>query len=248
MKEQLYTIPVNDAFQSDCECPLCKLKRGLELDAIEFTLGPSYMEDDNRAVTDELGFCEKHIEELYQQKNRLGLALILSTHMTKVTRDLKKLSAEPALPGKGLLKKKTGTSSMGEYVAKLEHSCFICNRIETVFNRYIETIFHLYKRDSSFSQKIKSSKGFCTYHYALLHDRAAEHLAKEQLDAFHSDIQSVYFSNMQRMQEDIEWFINKFDYRYQNEPWKNAKDALPRAVLKTHSSITPDLDESFETA
>lgn len=242
MKEQLYTIPVNDAFQSDCECPLCNLKKGLEQDAIEFTLGPSYMEDDNRAVTDELGFCEKHVQTLYQQKNRLGLALILSTHMSKVTKDLKKLSAESGIPAKGLLKKKAAPSSIGEYAARLEHNCFICNRVDNVFNRYIETIFHLYRKDPAFSQKIKASKGFCTYHYALLSDQAAEYLSKELLDTFLSDIQSAYFSNMQRMQEDLEWFINKFDYRYQNEPWKNAKDALPRAVLKTHSSITPDLD------
>ena len=55
MKEQLYTIPVNDAFQSECECPLCKMKKDLERNAIEYTLGPSYMEDDNRAMTDEAG-------------------------------------------------------------------------------------------------------------------------------------------------------------------------------------------------
>ncbi len=242
MKEQLYTIPVNDAFQSDCECPLCKLKKELEQDAIEFTLGPSYMEDDNRAITDELGFCEKHIQELYQQKNRLGLALILSTHMAKVTKDLKKHSTGSILPAKGILKKKS-VSSMGEYVAKLEHNCFICNRINNVFDRYIDTIFHLYKKDPDFSGKIKASKGFCTYHYALLFDKASEFLSKEQLDSFLSDINSAYFSNMERMQEDIEWFINKFDYRYQNEPWKNAKDALPRAVLKTHGTLTPDLSE-----
>ncbi|MBR1866481.1 MAG: hypothetical protein IJ801_08245 [Lachnospiraceae bacterium] len=242
MKEQLYTIPVNDAFQGGCECPLCSLRKGLEQDAIEFTLGPSYMEDDNRAVTDELGFCEKHIQTLYQQKNRLGLALILSTHMSKVTNDLKKLSTESGTPGKGLLKKKAAPSSMGEYAARLEHNCFICNRVDNVFNRYVETIFHLYRKDPVFSQKIKASKGFCTYHYALLFDHAPEYLSKELLDTFLSDIQSAYFSNMQRMQEDLEWFINQFDYRYQNEPWKNAKDALPRAVLKTHSSITPDLE------
>lgn len=242
MKEQLYTIPVTDAFQSDCECPLCKMKLELEQNAIEYTLGPSYMEDDNRALTDQMGFCEKHIEKLYQQKNRLGLALILSTHMAKVTKDLKELSTSTP-SGKSFLKKKSGSSTLGEYVNTLSHDCFICNRIHKTFDRYIDTIFHLYKKDSSFPAKLTSSKGFCTYHYALLFDRAPDFLAKEQLEHFLNDIQSVYFSNMERMQEDIEWFINKFDYRYQNEPWKNSKDALPRAILKTHSSILSDTEE-----
>ncbi len=244
MKEQLYTIPVTDAFESDCECPLCKMKKDLEQNAIEYTLGPSYMEDDNRALTDEMGFCEKHIEYLYQEKNRLGLALILSTHMAKITKDLKKMSENTIPSGKSLLRKKTDSSSLGSYVDKLHHNCFICSRINRTFDRYLDTLFHLYKKDRSFSQKITSSKGFCTYHYALLFDLAPDHLSKEETKAFISDINSVYFSNMERMQKDIEWFINKFDYRYQNEPWKNSKDALPRTILKTHSSITSDMEES----
>ena len=51
MAEQLYTIPVNDAFHADCECPLCQMQKTLEEHAIEYTMGPSYMEDDNRAMT-----------------------------------------------------------------------------------------------------------------------------------------------------------------------------------------------------
>ena len=38
--------------------------------------------------------------------------------------------------------------------------------------------------------------------------------------------------NMNRIQEDISWFIRKFDYRFQNEPWKNSQDAVPRTVNK----------------
>ena len=70
MAEQLFTIPVNEAFESDAECPFCKMFCGLEQDAIDFTLGPSYMEDDNREVTDRLGFCPTHIRRLYAEKNR----------------------------------------------------------------------------------------------------------------------------------------------------------------------------------
>ena len=35
MKEQLFTIPVGDAFRTDCECPVCKLYEDLEK---EYTL------------------------------------------------------------------------------------------------------------------------------------------------------------------------------------------------------------------
>ena len=30
MKEKIYTIPVNDAFDKDCECPLCAMYQELE--------------------------------------------------------------------------------------------------------------------------------------------------------------------------------------------------------------------------
>mgnify|MGYP004514276877 CR=1 FL=1 len=242
MKEQLYTIPVTDAFESGCECPLCKLKQELERNAIEYTLGPSYMEDDNRAMTDEMGFCEDHMQKLYQEKNRLGLALILSTHMSKVTKELRALSGASTNSESSFFKRKSDSSGIGSYVERLKHNCFICNRMNQTFDRYVDTIFHLYKKDSHFPEKMKASKGFCTYHFAILFDRAPEFLSKDTLSQFRTDLQTVYFANMERMQEDIEWFINKFDYRYQNEPWKNAKDALPRSILKTHGAITPDTE------
>ena len=54
MAEQLYTIPVNDAFHADCECPLCQMQKTLEEHAIEYTMGPSYMEDDNQIAEKQL--------------------------------------------------------------------------------------------------------------------------------------------------------------------------------------------------
>ena len=44
----------------------------------------------------------------------------------------------------------------------------------------------------------------------------------------------------QRVRDDLAWFINKFDYKYQNEPWYNAKDSVIRSLVKTNGVI---LDE-----
>ena len=81
MKEKIYTIPVNDAFSSDCECPICSMYKALEDDAVSYTMGPSYMEDDIRAVTDKKGFCQKHLKKVYDCENRLGFALVMKTHL-----------------------------------------------------------------------------------------------------------------------------------------------------------------------
>lgn len=239
MKEQLYTIPVNDAFASDCECPLCAMRRELEKNAIEYTMGPSYMEDDNRAMTDKLGFCSKHILDLYHEKNRLGLALMLNTHMDKVIKDLKECAAKKPGANK-LFQKSASDSAVSAYINELESHCFICERIDGTFDRYVETIFHLWKKDSSFADTFKNSKGFCIAHYGYLYEAARKHLSGASYEEFIDILDRVFFDNLERVNEDTAWFINKFDYRYQNEPWKNAKDALPRAVVKTNHVITED--------
>ncbi len=237
MAEQLYTIPVHDAFEADCECPLCLMRRDLEKSAIEFTMGPSYMEDDNRAVTDKLGFCTEHLQKLYANKNRLGLALMLKTHTDKTIADMKQL-AEKDTGGKTsfLSRKSSGGSPMMDYIRELESTCFVCQRIEKVFARYIDTIFHMWKKDPEFREQFAACKGFCTWHYGMLFEGSAKALGGKQQE-FLDVLNRVYFAGMERVNEDVSWFIDKFDYRNQDAPWKNAKDALPRAITKTGHTI-----------
>lgn len=102
MKEKLYSIPVNDAFNSECECPICAMYKTLEDDAVDYTMGPSYMEDDTRAMTDELGFCDKHIRMVYHKDNRLGMAWVMKTHFDKTINDVRKNM--PSGPAKMLKK------------------------------------------------------------------------------------------------------------------------------------------------
>lgn len=236
MKEKLYTIPVNEAFETDSECPICTMRKKLEVNAIDFTMGPSYMEDDVRAETSRMGFCEKHLNQLYQNQNRLGLALILKTHMDKIVKDVEKNSGSGMkLSSPSLFKKKGETSPVVSYLNELEENCFVCNKIEGTFERYIATVFHLYHNDESFRNKFNSSKGFCTSHYKTLYSAAPEFLNQAELSTFVSELNKLYLDNMKRVRDDLEWFINKFDYRYADEPWKNAKDALPRSMQKTNS-------------
>lgn len=39
MKEQLYTIPLNDAVNAQDECPFCFIERNIEQDLLDFVLG-----------------------------------------------------------------------------------------------------------------------------------------------------------------------------------------------------------------
>lgn len=238
MKEQLYTIPVNDAFAVDCECPVCSMYDSLEKDAIEFTMGPSYMEDDIRMETNKIGFCTHHVKQLYKHQNRLGLALILHTHMQRTNRDLENLLSSDKPVKKGLFAKKTENASpVTEYIENLNQSCYICNRIDRIFARYLATIYHCYEHDEEFRRKFAASKGFCTKHFGMLYEGAPSSLSGKRLPEFIKTLNEVYLTNMKRVTDDLEWFTDKFDYRNEDKPWKNSKDALPRSMNKTNSVL-----------
>ena len=90
MKENIATIPLIKAFNAKDECPFCNLEREAEQHAVSFILGSAYMEDDIREKTDATGFCRHHFKMMYDYGNRLGNALILSTHLKKLNQELAK--------------------------------------------------------------------------------------------------------------------------------------------------------------
>ncbi len=233
MKEQLYTIPVNDTFNEPCECPLCKIYDNLEQESIDFMLGPSYMEDDIRMETNKTGFCTKHIKQLYDRQNRLGIALMLHTHMKHTGEHIEKMAKSCNSSKKSLFGKKE-KSPLIDYIKEIENSCYICNRIENVFDRYIKTVIHCYTHDDDFKKKFNESKGFCTKHYGMLYEYAEKTLNSSALNNFISDLNDIYINNFKRVTDELEWFIDKFDYKNENEPWKNSKDAIQRSILKTN--------------
>lgn len=235
MKEKIYTIPVNDAFASECECPICVMYKTLEDSSVEYTMGPSYMEDDVRAQTDKLGFCDKHIKQVYHKDNRLGMAWVMKTHFDKTIEDLRRLQGKPVHSGSFF--KKADSNPLLDYLHRLNTSCFICDRIDNIFARYIDTIFMLWEEGGEFRNKYRSCKGFCSPHYEILMREAPKKLRGRELEEFSAVTDKLYLENMERVRDDIEWFINKFDYKYKDEPWKNAKDSVIRSVTKTNSIL-----------
>lgn len=234
MKEQLYTIPVMDGFKENCECPLCAMYHTLEENAVEYTMGPSYMESDNREKTDAKGFCTAHLKRLYEHQNRLGLALMLHTHMKKVSKDIEKLSKGAKAPKAGLFKK-AESSPLKEYLDKLQGSCFICERVQETFDRFYATIFYLYRNHADFMETMKTSKGLCTEHYRQLYVRAPKYLSGYELESFLELIHKLYLDNLSRMEEELEWFTDKFDYENADKPWGTSQDALQRTMVKMGS-------------
>lgn len=243
MKEQVYTIPLMDAFRSGDECPFCFIERSLEQHAINFVLGSgaSYMEEDIREQTDAAGFCREHYKKLYDYGNRLGMALILSTHIKKKNKELAEV-IDSFTPGKsgvlGMFKKvKVGTeqpakTTIGQWVQAQECSCYVCDYSKGSYSRYIDTFFELYRRNDEFKKLFKECKGFCLPHFGDLTEAAETVLSDKEKKEFYDIFFGLMKDNMVRVQEDVLWFVDKFDYRNVNADWKNSKDAIQRTMQK----------------
>ena len=123
-------------------------------------------------------------------------------------------------------------AKQAEAISEMAGSCLMCETIEENMNRYLHTFFHLYQHDGDFRSRFEKSKGLCLPHLGKLLETAAQELSAKDLAGFIDTVVRLETENMDRIQEDISWFIKKFDYRYEKESWGNSKDAVERTVNK----------------
>lgn len=226
MREHIYTIPVNEAFDDDsAKCPFCILHEKLEEDELKLILGASMMEPDVRIQTNKKGFCKEHFSLLMTRKNRLGLALILESHLDELKESVKLGGAFS----------RDKTASPKKKLEELENSCYICDRIKGNFDAMIDTAAYLYSTESDFRKKFASKKCFCLPHYRRLLEETA-HMKKPYSADMASDAERVVAAYLEKLKNDVSWFCKKFDYRYDDEPWYDSKDAIERAAAFLTSS------------
>ncbi len=224
--EQIYTIPVNEKFEASAEdhslgCPFCALYRMLEEDELALILGASMMEPDIRIKTNELGFCKTHFDMMFARKNRLPLALMLESHLAEQRKTL-------AAGGLSGLFNPGAETVKG--LAELENSCYVCGRIERNFELMVETAALLWDKDEEFRKKTASQPYFCLPHYRMFVETTKARLHKKRFPEFYKSVSELELRYFDELQNDVSWFCKKFDYRYDEEPWYNSKDAVPRAL------------------
>ena len=243
MKEQLHTIPVNEAFDSADECPFCYLRRQSEQRSIRFVAGPSasYMEPEVREVTDETGFCPQHLKKLYDYGNTLGNALMLQTYYARILKNLRSEIEVFERPGpkKLFAKPKEESSPLAEVLTREVQNCYICRQLESSMDRYYRTFFALTK-EPEFRAKAENCKGFCLTHFSELLRSAGLYLPNSQRDWFYDRIFPVMEQNLTRVKEDLDWLIAKYDYRNASAPWGNSRDALQRTMQKLGGGYVAD--------
>ena len=142
MKETIYTIPLSEALEANDECAFCFLEDKLEKEQIEYALGPAMMEPDYRILSNEKGFCRRHIEKMARAKKALPLALVLDTRADEVLKILESVRPEE---GKGGLfgKKGNGYIYYDYYIKDNENIIyiqFILDHEDNITKKIIDTI------------------------------------------------------------------------------------------------------------
>ncbi len=232
--EQIYTIPVNEAFEASrddaaCGCAFCALYRRLEENELDLILGASMMEPDVRIKTNKQGFCKTHYDMMFVRKNRLGMALTLESHLCELAKDI---SENPLMSLMGAAGKRAE-----KRLVSLEESCYVCGRIGYHFTHMAETAVMLWEKDEAFRDKLRAQPMFCLPHYRLLLATGAKRFKKKELAEFSAACAKVTEGYLAELQKDVSWFCKKFDYRYEEEPWYNSKDAVERAMKFLRSDI-----------
>ena len=244
MKEQLHTIPVNEAFDAGDECLFCHLERRAEQSTLRYVAGPgaSYMEPDVRAETDKTGFCREHTKKLYDYGNALGAALMLQTHFAGLLEryDEETVNFTPA-GKKNIFGKRKGPDGtpFGRHLVELSDKCFICDRVDYHMDRYFHTFFVLLK-DAEFREKVLDGKGFCLRHFGQMLEAAEKYLPNDAYDWFYAEIFKLEKAHLIRVKEDLDWLIAKYDYRNAGADWKNSRDALQRTMQKLEGIYPAD--------
>ncbi len=229
--EQIYTIPVNEAFEASakdksCGCPFCNLYNKLENGELELILGASMMEPDVRIKTNKSGFCRTHYDMMFVRKNRLGMALTLESHLEELKKDI---LDKGILGGNG--------NKPVKRIEALEGSCYVCDRISFNFEHMVETAVLLWAQDPDFPEKLKAQPYFCLPHYKRFLQYGQSKLQKKKLAEFISQVEEIENKYIEELSGDVSWFCKKFDYRYDEEPWYNSKDAVERSIRFLRSDI-----------
>ncbi len=246
MKEKLYTIELTDAVKAGDECLFCWLERKLEQENLEFVLGSSYMESDIREKTSEKGFCRRHTKMMYDYGNTLGNAWILKSRMEHMNREFKeqmkrygcensakkssgKISLFSARKSGGA--KNTG-SGLGQWLRSEEEHCYICGRTREIYSRMLDTFVYMLREDPAFCGLLMESPGFCLHHFADVLEVCGEKLDPREREEWLPKLGDLMEKNLDRIQADIDWLIEKYDYRNKDADWKQSKDAVQRTMQK----------------
>lgn len=245
MAEQIYTIPINEAFEQHGGCPLCRMKQKLERESLEYVMGAAMMDPDVRIRTNRLGFCRNHYDDMLAMKNRLSLALMLESHLDEVSKlfpeDASKLPEMPAPPEGSSsdlpedLPKEMSSIPMAPpppfarfrryngpnpaHMALVQHkSCYVCWRAAEFEHNVLSNVAHMWRRDSGFRDKLRQQEYFCLDHYGRLLHVSRRELNDPSFRELYQAMTEINARYIRELRQDVTAFCRSFDHQNAGKP------------------------------
>jgi hypothetical protein len=207
LRETIYTIPLTDAL-TEGRCPFCYLHRRTEEQLLHLYLEGGVMEPDWRGRLLEKGLCGPHLERLFQGSPQLGMAILAKSLVDQ---------ADETLAANGKRRRPEPH----------QDTCLACDDLEAAFHHYAESFLLTYRKETDFRERVRQS-AFCLPHlWQLIRHMAQKPWRDGELEKELIHTARTYLGTVQT---DLNWFIQKFDYRFDQEPWNGAEDALERAL------------------
>ncbi len=239
---QLETIPLWEAYrevlqtrdtledssvEKSIHCPFCLLQRRAEQDYLNFYLGASVMNPENRVAVNREGFCPEHLFKLLKERKNHGYSLMLHTHLGELRKNHPLLlQAQSGKAGKSS-KKQLLTSV--EKLSRGIESCLVCDGITSRMDRYGATAAHLWQRDAEFRELFPTTP-ICLTHLPLLLERGADMLGKGDVQEYAATLQRLFAETIKQLDADIEHYTQMYKAENHGKPWGRAEGALERLV------------------
>jgi len=195
---------IHDAYAQGAECPLCFLMEGTERTYLYSFQHSRVMEPNVRVKTNAVGFCPEHLGKLYQGENKLGLGLVMLTHLEEKSKEITQALDESWEAARAASRERSRRiTQVIQSLERLRDSCFICDLMEQDLTRYAWTVLYLWRKDPEFPAQLKASRGFCLSHFCTILSAAADILRGDRLAGWLDDVVPLMKKTLGGLEKDL---------------------------------------------
>ncbi|MGQ9629951.1 MAG: DUF6062 family protein [bacterium] len=195
-------------------CPICAISKRMAhrwLDGFLYEFVNSVGVREKLVESD--GFCNAHAWQLLEFEDGLGTAIV---YQDLLSRFIGRLERYPINGGRPIGRRE-------KVRLKDKNLCPVCQHCEERENAFLMVLVRHLKGDEGFLKAYEASSGLCIPHF----ERALE-MAKDPKAA--EILRRVQLSKLKALNEELEEYKRKCDYRFRHEPKGAEADSWRRVV------------------
>ena len=210
MKERIYTIPLTEVIVAGRGCPFCRLAARAEEALLRVYLEGMLVDVGWRGRVLEKWLCRHHLAGMQGQARKLGGALVTQALLRKALEILADHTGNACLPDWG-------------------SSCVACQDMDRTLLHHADAFISTWFAEPDFRSLAAKADPFCLPHLALIYHQTSRVSRRERV-SLRAELSRLEEEALRPLLAEVDWFVRKFDARFQDAPWQGAEDAVERAV------------------